>query len=678
MGKTKLVEVDSDRLNYSPLIDMSWYKPNIALQAGELHHFIVRFKPIYGRGNPAGFDRQKWSYSQHVAYKATIKDHLSVINEIPSLRAEFYTQVKGVTEHLKHQGLLLALSFADKSLISFEKKKLIRNLGISHLFAISGLHIGLLFTVVYFFTQIIYTRLLPQSRMGWMSLRLMNASALLGAWGYAYLAGFSLPTQRAFLMLLVAVIVFSLKRKCFKADLLLLVLFIVLVWDPLAVLSLSLWLSFFAVAIILGLLWALPNMAKDKLDIERFVWLKKLIKSVKLLFFLQIGLTFLMLPIQIVSFSGISLMAILVNLIAVPLFSLFIIPLVLLATFITPLSPLFALPLFKLSDFVITIFFRITAFANDSYLFISSSNGLLLLVAFLVFLLLLYSHFQSSLLRKLSYLFVSFLSCLMLVAQFQTRDEWFVDVIDVGQGLAVLVRNGDHVLLYDTGARYPSGFTMADSEIVPYLISLGITKIDHLVISHSDNDHAGGADVIINNFDVINKWAGEPIISSVNFQQCKQGLRWQLGDLAIEALSPIKVTNNDNNNSCVLRISDAFTSILLTGDIEEKQEKILTSQLGRKLHSTILIAPHHGSRYSSSENFIKIVEPEWVIFSAGFMNHWGFPVPEVIDRYQKQSVKMKNTGVSGLIRFQITPQDINMQSFREDLAPYWYHHSFSP
>lgn len=676
--KAKLIEVDSNHLNYFPFIEMRWYKPGMILQAGQRHRFIVRLKPIYGRANPAGFDRQKWSYSEHIAYKATIKSHLFIIDEAPSIRARFYEKVKKATDNLQHQGLLLALSFADKSLIRYEKKQLIRNLGISHLFAISGLHIGLLFSVVYLLAQFIYIRILAHSKLGWFSLRLINVSALIGAWGYAYLAGFSLPTQRAFLMLLLAVIIFSLKRKCFKADLLLLVLFAVLLWDPLAVLSLSLWLSFFAVAIILGLLWAFPGISNRKISIGRFAWFKKVIAYVKLLFFLQLGLTLLMLPIQLISFSGLSLMSILINLIAVPLFSLVIIPLVLLGTFITLLYSPLAHILFNISDLIISLFFSISRFANESYHFLSLANEQLLVMLFSLLVLLTFFHFQAHKLRKLSYLFTFFLVCLLSLPRFQHREEWFVEVIDVGQGLAVLLRSNGHILLYDSGARYPSGFAMANSEIVPYLISLGIKQIDHLVISHSDNDHAGGADIIINNFEVINKWAGEPITSNAHFQQCKQGQQWQLGELTVQVLSPRKVTKHNNNNSCVLRISDGITSLLLTGDIEGKQEKILITELGKQLNSDILLAPHHGSRYSSSEVFIERVAPQWVVFSAGFMNHWGFPSAEVMNRYQKQSVKMANTGVSGLIRFQITPQAINMKTFREDLVPYWYHHSFIP
>jgi competence protein ComEC len=142
-------------------------------------------------------------------------------------------------------------------------------------------------------------------------------------------------------------------------------------------------------------------------------------------------------------------------------------------------------------------------------------------------------------------------------------------------------------------------------------------------------------------------------------------------------LSPNELTPNNNNNSCVLRITDGTTALLLTGDIEKRQEINLIDTGADKLRSDILLAPHHGSRHSSSELFIKAVNPRWVVFSAGFMNHWGFPADEVITRYQKHGVETVNTGLSGLIRFQISAQTIKMQTFREDLAPYWYHHSLT-
>lgn len=677
----KLIEVDRDQLNYSPVIEMRWYKPDVKLQAGQLIRFQVRFKPVYGRANPGAFDRQKWSYSEHIAYQATIKKHLEHVDKHITLRAQFYDKVKNITKNFNHQGLLLALSFADKSLIPYQVKTQIRNLGISHLFAISGLHIGLLFSVVYLLAEYFYNKILPARKMGWFSLRLINISALIGAWGYAYLAGFSLPTQRAFLMLFVAVIILSLKRKCAQSDLLLLVLFVVLIWDPLAILSVSLWLSFFAVMIILLLLWAFPQFGdqqtKSTPSSNHSLTLKnKLVKYVCLLFTLQLGLTFLMLPVQLEIFSGLSLLAIFINLFAVPFFSLMVIPLVLLASGVSLIYEPIALMIFNFCDVMISFFFYLTDFASTSYEHFSNLNKNLLIIVFALILLLCLSYFCIKGGQKLSYLFTVLVVILISQQKSNTDNTWFVETIDVGQGLSVVIRNADKLLLYDTGARYPSGFNMVDSEIAPYLVYLGVNQINHLVISHSDNDHAGGVDIIANHINVVERWAGEPLNSDYHFKQCRQGQHWQLGILQIEVLSPSKLGSNDNNNSCVLRITDGKTSVLLTGDIENKQERILTKNLPNKLDSDILFAPHHGSRHSSSHFFIKSVSPRWVIYSAGFMNHWGFPASEVLERYQKQSVIGFNSGLSGFIRFQISEQDIKIKTFREDLAPYWYHRSF--
>jgi len=409
--------------------------------------------------------------------------------------------------------------------------------------------------------------------MGWFSLRLINFSALMGTWGYAYLAGFSLPTQRAFLMLFVVVSVFSLKWQGSKGDLLLLVLVAVLIWDPLAVLSVSLWLSFSAVAIILGLFWAFPRRNISQLKSSSGGIKGHFFRYIKLLFFLQIGLTLLMIPVQLVSFSGLSLVGVLINLLATPLFSLAIIPLVLMATFITLFYPPLAHAIFLFCDQLLTYFFSLSLFLSRYYQCFSTLELHLLLTLFILLMLLFFINFQSVAQRRISYLFSFLILLLLSLPLASKKDEWFVEVIDVGQGLSVLVRSGNSALLYDTGARYPSGFNMADSEITPYLVSLGISKLEHLVISHSDIDHAGGAERINDEFSIVARWAGEPLHSDAHFQPCQQGQFWTLDKLQIEVLSPEYVTTNNNNNSCVLRISDGTTSFLLTGDIEKNRRK---------------------------------------------------------------------------------------------------------
>ena len=197
------------------------------------------------------------------------------------------------------------------------------------------------------------------------------------------------------------------------------------------------------------------------------------------------------------------------------------------------------------------------------------------------------------------------------------------------------------------------------------------------MVSHSDSHHAGGFFVITNEFEVGNIVLGEPLkkgaSSAFSTTKCKSGLQWKLGALEIKVLSPLHMSKNNNNNSCVLRILDGKHSVLLTGDIDKSQEKRLVAKWGAQLKSDIVFDPHHGSKHSSSELFIKTVEPSYVIFSAGFMNHWGFPADEVKQRYKNQGAEMKNRGENGFTRFKSSPERINIQTYRENLAGYWYH-----
>ena len=681
----KLLELDNYHLNYSPLLEMRWYKPTTQVQLGEKHAFTVRFKPVYGRANPAGFDRQKWRYSQHIAYQANIKAHLQAHSSSFSLRAYLYQKVITVANSLNNKGILLALSFADKSLIMQSQKELIQKLGISHLFAISGLHISLFFSFVYLLLYVSVNHILPTQLLGWFSWRMLNFSALSAAFLYTYLAGFSLPTQRAFLMLFFAVVVVSMKRKCALFDLLSATLFVILLWDPLSVLSLSLWFSYAAVCLILIILWYFPNIKKKPQQKDATSAFSKIKHYLKLLILIQFSLTLLMLPIQLFAFSSFTVLSPFINFVAVPLFSLLIIPMTLLGVLLVEVSEPLAYVLLSGADKLIFHFFNLFAVTSDAYLFLSDYQGQILSFIIVTIIIIYVARKQGGQNIRLIILFIITLCCFIPWSLWNYKHkntaDWWVEVFDVGQGLAVLVKSEGKTLLYDTGPRYPSGFSTANAEIVPYFIANAIKKLDYLVISHSDMDHAGGTDVILKNFSPNIVVTGEPVESTLLLKhqvvQCLSGMQWQLGRLQIKALSPTHLTKNNNNNSCVLHISDGVTHLLLTGDIDKKNESKLIDKYAGKLQSHLLIAPHHGSKYSSSEVFIKAVAPQWSVFSAGFMNQWGFPSNEVKLRYKNQGVKSLVTGINGFIRFNIQKDKIILQTYREDLAGYWYHHSFS-
>jgi competence protein ComEC len=237
--------------------------------------------------------------------------------------------------------------------------------------------------------------------------------------------------------------------------------------------------------------------------------------------------------------------------------------------------------------------------------------------------------------------------------------------LDVGQGLSVLITREQHAILYDTGPSFPSGFNTAEAVILPLLQSRGINSLDLLIISHKDNDHAGGVNMLKSAIDI------KQMISSEDY--CFSGWQRKWLGLNMEALWPMTAMSADENEaSCVIKISDDEHSVLLTGDIGKQQERKLVTRYNEQLHAKVLIAPHHGSNSSSSAIFINKVSPTYVVFSQGFLNRWSFPRKEVIQRYQDQQVSMLSTSKNGQITFIFKPSNIEVKRFRQDTYPYWY------
>lgn len=701
-----IISINNQRCHFCPLIEMRWFKPTLQVQAGQVHQFKARLKALQGKANPAGFDRQKWRYSQHIAYIANIKQHLKIVDPSLSLRAILYQKILNATNHMTQQGSILALVFADKSLMSEQSKELIKQLGIAHLFAISGLHIGLLFLFSTVIFSHLFKRVLPVKLLGWFSWRLVNIVGLCVCLGYGYISGFSLPTQRALLMLFISVLMLSSKRQISILDLLILCLWVILLFDPLAILSSSLWLSFTAMSAILIFVWLIQRKeVSNKQDLPMWkVTLHKIWTFIKWLLLLQLVLTLFMLPIQLMNFSAISAFALVINLIAIPLFSWFVIPLTLLGTLLLLVSEPIGLLLLTISDYLLV--YSLTYFeplatgyltlSDDTISLILSMLSFSLLLLFVLFIMQTFvcDKKTGGILGLIFISFISFIGIRTAEITWTNKKSWQVEVFDVGQGLAVLVESNGEYLLYDTGPSYGAHYTVATFAILPYLQARGITHLDYFIISHSDNDHAGGMKTIQNNLDIKSAYAGEaqqmnalqirfPQQKQTNvvYKQCLAGQSYQLGKLAVRTFSPSKVGKNNNNNSCVIKVSDGRHSLLLTGDISKVVEQKLIKrslQVGhtdiyQDLQSDILIAPHHGSKTSSSIAFIKKVNPKWVVFSAGYKNRWNFPILEVVERYQQQGVKHLSTSSTGFIRFNVENQHIDVKTFRADLAAYWYH-----
>jgi competence protein ComEC len=218
---------------------------------------------------------------------------------------------------------------------------------------------------------------------------------------------------------------------------------------------------------------------------------------------------------------------------------------------------------------------------------------------------------------------------------------------------------------------------MATSVLLPILQARGFSSIDLVLISHGDNDHAGSLPQLLKGIEV------SKVLTNKN--SCRQGLDINWQGLRIEALWPDNALKyNDNNGSCVIKVSSQYHSILLPGDIDKSIEKHMVELHQEKLQADILLAPHHGSNSSSSTDFIQAVGADYVIFSQGFMNRWRFPRQEVLERfiqvneYMKSQNKIYTTSDSGQVSFIMSidlPKSIQVKTYRQDIYPYWYANS---
>jgi competence protein ComEC len=246
-----------------------------------------------------------------------------------------------------------------------------------------------------------------------------------------------------------------------------------------------------------------------------------------------------------------------------------------------------------------------------------------------------------------------------------------ITILDVGQGLSQVVQTQNHTLLFDTGARYPSGFNLGESVINPYLKAKQINSLDKIIISHADNDHIGGLIDVLPAFEV-----GEILTSTPNkitrqSSYCYAGQQWRWDGVLFEILNPTQNTRlKGNNASCVLKVSTDQFSVLLSADIEKKTEKRLVKYQREQLNSDILISPHHGSKTSSTQGFLDAVSPSIVVVSSGYQNRFNHPAQQIIDRYKANNIKLINSNCAGQISIKLGTE-ISINEYRKDNARYY-------
>jgi competence protein ComEC len=664
------------------------------VKQGQKWQLKVRIKPAHGFANIGGFSYQTWLRQKKLHATGYVKHSIEnkVIEAQSSYRQSLYLQLNEVINSIalksERHHFIFALTFGERGKITAEQWQVLQATGTQHLMAISGLHLGLIASGA-FGLMVLCFRFIPIHLLfsGKSKFWLVNKNSRIIAFVfssivavfYAYLAGFSLPTLRALIMMQIFIGSKLLAVKLTVTRWLLLSIVCIILLSPFSIFSVSFWLSVYAVTLILLIIWRCRKLISSSGSSQ----LQKVKAWMSSLIIVQLGLTLFMLPIAAILNHQLPLSALLANIIAVPWMSFTAIPLCLLSVVVMPFSEALSIFFLELSLASLDlIWLWLNYLSNQEWLFIDVSHETLLIIIVMsgltfisYFLALPKKYFLAAVLFSLTYFYLG---------NSKNSNDWQVNVLDVGQGLAVVVERNGRTILYDTGASYPSGFNLADSVIFPYFQYRGIETIDQLILSHADNDHAGGLSFIDKQIalnkvsvDQIKYNQSSKITKQYSFAEkgsCKQGDDFIWQGLTFSVLWPVTIQENENDNSCVINISDGKYNVLLTGDISRKVEKLLTAtpEIAKELKADVIIAPHHGSKTSSSSRFIKAVSPDAVVFSAGFLNRWHMPNKAVLKRYEEFNITSYSTAEQGMIQIKIAHQGLEIETYREHINPYWF------
>lgn len=671
-------------------LSLAWYRGRtddeaeeisaLPVHAGERWRFTVRLKRPHGNMNPQGFDYEGWLFERGIRATGYVRPHsatrltaavwrpgyaVEMLRE--RIRERFQAVLPNAPNETNTAGILIALAIGDQQSIAPALWQQFAKTGVTHLMSISGLHVTMFAGLFYFLVGWLWRRsaVLP------LHLPAQKAAALGGffaAFAYSLLAGFAVPAQRTLYMLGVVALARLLNREISASRVLAQALLVVLILDPWAVLAAGFWLSFGAVALLF-------YIASGRLAAAH--WLAEWGRA-------QWAVTLGMLPALLALFQQFSLVSPLANAVAIPLVSFVITPLAL-AGVLPLLDPLLWLANFMTAELMRFIAW-LAALPLATWQQAAPPPWSVLLALGGGVWLLLPRGFPARWLGVLG-----FLPLLTIMPPRPLPGEADVVVLDVGQGLAIHVQTATHDLLFDTGPKFSAEADSGNRIIVPYLRAMGVRQLDELIISHADNDHAGGAQSVLENIPVSLLRASLPAAhplwnpssanSSLASKPCRAGDAWDWDGVRFMILHPAASTAaieamKSNAVACVLAIDAHGRRLLITSDIEAAQESALVIRQAKQneaseLAAEVLIVPHHGSRTSSTDDFIAAVGAKEAIFPVGYRNRFGHPRPDVVARYEQSGAHLQRTDVAGAVSVHLGAKGVRIEHARVVRRRYW-------
>lgn len=629
-------------------LHLSWYQSFAPWQVGETWALNVKLKAPRSTYNPASFDQEAW-YLVHgidaIGY-VSATNTAQLLDRGPwwrhltdRIRGQLSDAIWASCQQQAGCTQVQALTLGQRDHFSHSDWQLLQATGTNHLFAIAGLHIGLVAAACFWLGKNLWRRLTPlllwvaAPTAGWWL-------ALIGALSYSALAGFALPTQRACATLSILVIARLLNRQIPPWHAWLCALLIILLVQPLWLLDSSLWLSFSTVALLIyGFAYRWPKKTSKWHELFYLQWL------------LSMGLW----PLTVLYFHSISLSNFFANAGAIPWVAITVLPLCLIGALCYGIFPSLAALLWQVAGFNLSLLKIALAWLSHlpySQYPLSFHTPWLAVLGTIGVVLLLAPQALPARWLGLCYCYAA----LFWPKPIPDSGAVWLSLLDVGQGLSAMVRTQHHALVFDTGSRFSDQADMGQSVVIPALSAAGVRHLDTLVISHADNDHAGGAASVwahlpIDTFYTSDLPRLKRMVPQANWQACYAGQAWHWDGVDFQFLYPDHDNHQKttNNRCCVLKITTQSQQILLTADIEQPSESSLLEHQPEALASSILVVPHHGSKTSSSEAFVTAVHARYVLLPYGYHNRYHFPHPSVMARYHRQQAQLYDSVTDGQI-----------------------------
>jgi len=684
-------ELDAQPVRLPPLLALGWYsgwhedaaltQPQAELRAGQRWAFTLRLRQPHGNLNPHGFDYELQLFEQGVRATGYVRDapapvllHAAAGHPVERLRQRVRDAIEASVPDRRAAGVLAALAVGDQGAIEREDWDLYRNTGVAHLVSISGLHI----TMFAWLTGLGVAALWRRSARLTLWLPVPHAArwgGLVLATAYAVFSGWGVPSQRTVWMLATVTLLQTFGLRWPWVLVLLAAAVVVTALDPWALLQAGFWLSFVAVGLLMASATPVGHEAPAVEATGWRAWPRRCFKALRGGLRAQLIATLGLTPLTLVFFQQVSLVGFAANLVAIPLVTLVITPLALLGVLLVPLWSAGAWVVQLLNAWLGLLGAVPGAVWSVPAAPVWAQLAGLLAAALLVLPL---PWRVRALALPLA------LPLLLPPRALPEAGQFDLLALDVGQGTAVLVRTREHLLLFDAGPQYSRESDAGQRVLLPLLRARGEARIDTLVLSHRDLDHVGGAGALLKALPVGEVLSSlepqHPLLAAVRqSRRCNAGQSWVWDGVRFDMLRPAEADYErglkSNAMSCVLRVAETREggrSALLTGDIERDQEAALVAGQREALRSDVLIAPHHGSRTSSTGAFLDAVQPATAVFQAGYKNRFGHPAADVLQRYRERGIVLRISPACGAWYWQAGGSAEGVCQ-RDVALRYWHH-----